>query len=143
MSCLRYQHIASTIPGPHSNCRSPTYPVSATNIYRQNAPCHAPVTDLRPHPSHLASQQSSRPQTPRVMSLQLTHHSVQPRPCPSGHPHPKALTSHPSDWPASSSIPCYAPANISTNPAYYVLATSDLLSHLSYVASCRRRVSSN
>jgi hypothetical protein len=144
MSHPSFQHIASTIPGPLSSSQSPTYRVSATNIGRQNAPCCSPVTNLQPHPCHLASQQLSRPRTPHVVSLQPTYHSVYPRPCPSGHPHPKPLTSHPSDAPVSSSIPCYPPANISTQtPACCDLVTLDLLPHPSHLTSWCRRVSSD
>ena len=99
-----------------------------------------PVTDLQPHPSHLVSQQPSRPRTLRVVSPQPTYHSV----CPSGHPHPKSLVSHSSDWPASLSLPCYAPLNIPTQtPACRVLTTLDPLPHPSHVTSWRRGVSSD
>ena len=93
---------------------SSTFPCHIPATSRQSTPCHVSVTNLQPHLSHLASQQPSRPRMLHVVSLQLTCHIVSP----SGHSHLKPFMLHSSNWPASSSIPCYAPLNSPPKPLH-------------------------
>ena len=131
-------HSTHHTPCPSDRWIPSTFSHHIPAISRQSAPCRVPVTNLQPHPSHLASQQPSRSRTPRLVSSQPTCHSFYTRSCPSGHPHPKP-SSHFSDYLASSSIPCYAPLNIPTpNPACRVLVTTHSLIQPTPIISPRR-----